>query len=247
MKLRILLLLCVATAIPCVKVFADASGTSVVPLKDRLHTLLSDLHPIGCNLESLAIDAGCGSNQLVTAAKEVFAETADTRIRRRSLTIVSKYGTTNEIGFLVASANDSRCWKTSANGIINLLGPTSNAVSDLSILMSMPCLSNDVATLAKDKGTVVEQLMAKSRRASLPPADVAAVWRFSYAFASNYVGQTESIDRALVGFDATYEHSLRRLNMLRHQLANLNCEYLRGYVTNAINELVAYPETNLPE
>ena len=54
-------------------------------------------------------------------------------------------------------------------------------------------------------------------------------------------------DAFLQKFDPTYKNSMRRLNVLRAVRSLELNEYQINYVTNAINELVAYPEANLPE
>ena len=55
------------------------------------------------------------------------------------------------------------------------------------------------------------------------------------------------IDTALIDADNTYRHSKRRLADLRAAYPRCFNEYQTNYVTNAINELVAYPEANLPD
>ena len=53
-----------------------------------------------------------------------------------------------------------------------------------------------------------------------------------------------------IGFsnaDPAYEHSKRRLSVLRAVLPLCNNDFLLSYTTNAINELVAYPESALPD
>ena len=55
------------------------------------------------------------------------------------------------------------------------------------------------------------------------------------------------IDESICRFDTGYVTSRRRLSALRAVYALGLNEYQIGYVTNAINELVAYPESELPE
>ena len=56
-----------------------------------------------------------------------------------------------------------------------------------------------------------------------------------------------ALDEAIIFYDQTYRMSRRRLAVLR-SVRDLGMNpYQHNYVTNAINELVAYPEANLPE
>ena len=56
-----------------------------------------------------------------------------------------------------------------------------------------------------------------------------------------------SLDVAIQSVDSTYRYSKRRLAIMRAAEARCVNTGLYAYVTNAINELVAYPEANLPD
>ena len=55
------------------------------------------------------------------------------------------------------------------------------------------------------------------------------------------------MDQLMIDADPTYRYSRRRLSVLRAIVARASVDPDMTYVTNAINELVAYPEENLPE
>ena len=55
------------------------------------------------------------------------------------------------------------------------------------------------------------------------------------------------MDQLMIDSDPTYRYSRRRLSVLRAVVARASADPDMTYVTNAINELVAYPEENLPE
>ena len=71
------------------------------------------------------------------------------------------------------------------------------------------------------------------------------------AYALNYAATTGKytkwMDRVLQRCDPTYKNSKRRLSVLRAEYGLGLDHWEIGYVTNAINELVAYPEADLPE
>ena len=55
------------------------------------------------------------------------------------------------------------------------------------------------------------------------------------------------VDAVFIETDSTYRNSKRRLAVLRSAYGLGVSQYQIAYVTNAINELVAYPEADLPE
>ena len=66
-------------------------------------------------------------------------------------------------------------------------------------------------------------------------------------YAQNVSMMHKSLDEAICAADPTYQHSKRRLAVMRAAQNRCWNPMLTNYVTNAINELVAYPEANLPD
>ena len=66
-------------------------------------------------------------------------------------------------------------------------------------------------------------------------------------YAHNISIMHKSLDEAICAADPTYRHSKRRLAVMRSAQNRCWNPMLTNYVTNAINELVAYPEANLPD
>ena len=56
-----------------------------------------------------------------------------------------------------------------------------------------------------------------------------------------------SLDDSIQSVDPTYHASKRRLDVLRAAQNRCGNSFQLDYVTNAINELVAYPESDLPD
>lgn len=65
-------------------------------------------------------------------------------------------------------------------------------------------------------------------------------------YAQNVSTMHMTLDKALLDVDPSYRYSQRRLSV---KSARNRCwnELLKNYVINAINELVAYPESELPD
>ena len=72
-------------------------------------------------------------------------------------------------------------------------------------------------------------------------------WTTTYDFAANVNQCHKWLDDAIMRHDASYRYSRRRLAVLRSVYSRGINQYSYSYVTNAINELVAYPEANLPD
>ena len=66
-------------------------------------------------------------------------------------------------------------------------------------------------------------------------------------YAQNVSTMHMSLDKALLDVDSSYRYSKRRLSVMRAAQNRCWNELLTNYVTNAINELVAYPESELPD
>jgi hypothetical protein len=66
-------------------------------------------------------------------------------------------------------------------------------------------------------------------------------------YAQNISIMHKSLDEAICEADPTYRHSKRRLAVMRSAQNRCWNPMLTNYVTNAINELVAYPEADLPD
>ena len=68
------------------------------------------------------------------------------------------------------------------------------------------------------------------------------------AFATTHNRNYYWLDHLLMQDDASYRYSKRRLQVLRSaDILHCPYPYQVNFVTNAINELVAYPEANLSD
>ena len=67
------------------------------------------------------------------------------------------------------------------------------------------------------------------------------------AFARDINTMNVGVDETLRTVDPTCRFSRRRLSVMRSARERLVNEVQSNYVANAINELVAYPEADLPD
>lgn len=184
----------------------------------------------------------CGgdTNRFARLLCEV-ARTNDAWIAADMIGSLGVYGTAAELPFLYSMATNAQHGATAVRAILRLEGVTSNSV----------CCANrylaDSQSGDRDCYYVCETLLVQAKNAPLPSdvrSNALLVARQFMAARNLY---HDWLDRSMKSVDATYSLSKRRLAVLRSAAARTHDPQYLLYVTNAINELVAYPEAELPE
>ena len=169
------------------------------------------------------------------------AQTNDTRIANQMIQLLGTYGSPTDLPFLrVASTNDV-AGMSAINSVLLLSGITATSISDLDKFLK------EGRTDCMQKIYVCESFFNWSNRPSVSQEmrDRLREVLMSYGMSNSNV--SVQFDRLMCGIDSTYRNSRRRLRILRSVSRIHMLPYQISYVTNAINELVAYPEANLPE
>lgn len=180
------------------------------------------------------------TNRYVRIAKET-ALTNEV-FKPKAVRIVTQYGSAADVPFLYACTNYARCADDSLKGILQLEGLTESSIAAVSAYLA--CTNTAYAYHNDD---VALSLFRCSVESSAPAELKMLASSNVFAHASKSVN-VDMLDTLLKGIDSTYEHSKRRLAVLRAVLPLCEgCDFLVNYTTNAINELVAYPEANLPD
>lgn len=181
----------------------------------------------------------CGddSNRFARLLFEL-AQTNDTRLADRMIEFLGFHGTSAQLPFLYSMATNEQHGATAVKSILRLEGVTSNSVSiSARYLFSTNCGQR---TRYEVCNCLISQL-AKSRGDQLDAEGVAL------RFMSDCNIYHDWLDAAMMRANPAYSQSKRRLRVLRAiSLRETDANDLL-YVTNAINELVAYPEADLPE
>ncbi len=128
--------------------------------------------------------------------------------------------------------------------IMKIDGVTSNSVAAASNYFAV---ANLPLRMTQQRDDVCMRLVDAAWGDGVPPAVRAFALETAYNFASNINQCHEWLDDAIIRHDASYRYSRRRLAVLRSVYSRGINQYSYSYVTNAINELVAYPEANLPD
>ena len=166
------------------------------------------------------------------------AQAADARIADRMIYRLGWCGTSAQLPFLYSMATNEQHGATAVKSILRLEGVTSNSLAAASRYLFSTNYRHRTRYEICD--SLVSQL-AKTQ------ANRSYAERVVLRFLSDYNIYHDWLDAAMKRADPTYSQSKRRLRVLRAiSLRETDARDL-SYVTNAINELVAYPEADLPD
>lgn len=184
----------------------------------------------------------CGSdtNRFVEEVKVVIGD-VDASRKSRLLREVGVYGSVADMGFLATCATNETCGASAIRAMIDISGLTSNVINT-----AMSVCSNRIVD-CDEKVQICAAVWKKACALEANPAiaDYARSRIMEYAATA---GENVSwLDFHLCSIDQVYRYSNRRLAVLR-AVNELPIDVdQRNFVTNAINELVAYPERALTD
>ena len=168
------------------------------------------------------------------------AQTNNVRIADRMIRRLGIDGTAAQLPFLYSMATNEQHGASAVKSILRLEGVTSN-----SLAVADRCLSN--RTIKEPERLDVCRTIVDLAFADATPSNNqirALSYLYGHARTCDYPAD---LDRSLVRHDQSYRQSRRRLSIMRDVYVYGVDRWDIAYVTNAINELVAYPEANLPE
>ena len=199
-------------------------------------------NPISTGLRSI-LDICCSgdTNRYVRIAKET--ATSDTNFICMAMNIVAKHGTSDDLPFLYQYTNNVEYSWRSLLCILDLEGVTSNSV------LAVKAFLDATDPEWKSEREMLALTLLNYASKSSTSGGVKALARDVVIDYSLRLFGVNDVDEALIRLDPGYKFSKRRLHVLRTDLARGLEPYpqLYNYVTNAISELVAYPEANLPD
>ena len=169
------------------------------------------------------------------------AQTNDVRIADRMIRCLGRHGTTAQLPFLYSMATNEQHGATAVKSILRLEGVTSNSVAVAGAYLSMTNVDFEY------RADACKALL----RAAVPSCVTTGICQMARECALRYARSANryvmDVDAVFIETDSTYRNSKRRLAVLRSAYGLGVSQYQISYVTNAINELVAYPEADLPE
>ena len=187
---------------------------------------------------------GVDTNRLARILVEV-AQTNNAWYSEMAMRELVKYGSAEQLPFHYSCATNPAIGDLAVKTVLRIEGITSNSVSSAQRYFA---LTNVPDSVDRSRTSICADLITLS---GLDGVD--ASWRSnSMEDAAHFIAAPDCnaywLDRLLLERDASYQHSKRRLANLRNSVAYATqWDFIYNYVTNAINELVAYPEANLPD
>ena len=168
------------------------------------------------------------------------AQTNNVRIADRMIRCLGWYGTPAQLPFLYSMATNVQHGASAVKSILRMEGVTSNSIAAVdSCLLTKAIKEPERLEVCR---TLIELAYRETTPSNLQGRALSYV--YGHARACDYPA---GLDQTLVRLDSSYRQSRRRLSIMREVYAHGVDQWDIAYVTNAINELVAYPEANLPE
>ena len=190
------------------------------------------------------VDVNGDTNRLARVLAEL-AQTNDAWYAEMAMWQLEKYGTSEQLPFLYSCATNPAVGDRALKSIFAIEGVTSNSVAATRGYLAIT--NAFTQQMDYNRSDVCEWLLKEvstsPNLAYLKPACLTA----AVDYAQNVSIMHKSLDEAICVADPTYQHSKRRLAVMRSAQNRCWNQMLTNYVTNAINELVAYPEANLPD
>lgn len=203
------------------------------------------------------------TNRLARLLAEI-AQTNNVQIAQRSMELLGEYGTPAQLPFLYSCATNPAVGDKAVKAVLRIEGVTSNS---LALVQSYVSLTNGFPLMKRDNrsdvcGNVLKRVFADNTLSDYRTF----VMDIACGFAGDVNVMPKGMDKTLVEVEPGFRFTKRRLAILRSAQVRLN-ERFQGMDTNgvhfaaeshiydvqtnflasAINELVAYPEANLPD
>ena len=169
------------------------------------------------------------------------AQTNDTRMAGRMINLLGTYGTPAQLPFLYTMATSEQHGATAVKSILRLEGVTSNSVGVAGTYLSMTNVDFEY------RADACKALLRAAAQSCVTTGMCQTARNCALRYARSANRYVMDVDAVFIETDSTYRNSKRRLAALRSAYELGVSQYQIAYVTNAINELVAYPEADLPE
>lgn len=189
------------------------------------------------------------SNRLCNIAQRVYAEYPDYFSRTIALSLIGEYGDARQVIFLESCVTNVALGPAAISALNRIEGFTSNSVLRTARYHSVTNQGSLQASnrLYSNHRFALDRLAFAATRPAVGTGLKNYTRDYVFSYASNNCSQIYTTDHALMSLDPSYANSKRRLALLRFARSDLSGPFATAYVTNAINELIAYPEANLPE
>lgn len=187
--------------------------------------------------------AGGDTNRYARILRELASE--NTNQAERVIRKLGFFKTSQSLPFLYSYATNATYGAEALKSIFAIEGVTSNSVAAMQSYLSLTnVLPNN---LSHDRSELCKSLLHEVFESQELVPFRAGCLSMMIDFAQNRNTGHISLDGSIQSVDPSYHFSKRRLAVLRSAQNRCINDYQFTYVTNAINELVVYPEASLPD
>ena len=186
--------------------------------------------------------AGGNTNRVVSLMKQLIVEGGeDVQTDKFYISEIGKYGTSSDLPFLYQKVTTVDYCASATEAILRIEGLTTNSLTR--IMSSLPDSPRGNKKSAYAWCRILD-VVTKS-----PSGEPIRTFALSNAvqFVSRQTESADWLDRGLIRIEPPYRMSKRRLAALRSVQSLGVGEWQTNYIAQAIRELEAYPEANLPE
>ena len=169
------------------------------------------------------------------------AHTNDSWIAEGMIRDLGTYGTSAQLPFLYSQVSNTQYGVDAVRSILEIEGITSNSVAMVDGYLSNTNNTN------RNRYYVCSDFVVKAFAPDVLADLRMSASRVYFRFMKDDNIFNDWLDGTMKSVDPTYVHSKRRLAVMRAARVRTTDPEDLNYITNAINELVAYPESELPE
>ena len=190
------------------------------------------------------LEMGGDTNRLARLLAEL-AHTNDIWNAKMALWELEKYGTAEQLPFLYSCATNPAVGDRAVKAALRIEGVTSSSIEAAQRYFA---LTNTDESVDRSRTSICADLIKLSCREGVDDICRSNAMEVAQNFASSTDCNFFWLDKLRLADDPSYRYSKRRLTFMRGAASHAaQWEFMANYVTNAINELVAYPEANLPD
>ena len=213
---------------------------------DYMFTVYSDASAVKKALETG--DNECNGNMVVRAAKEVCRQYTEQskKIPIHIFYLIGKFGTTNDLSFADNYLTNAFTG-LGAVSIYESINGYNQATIDATRKFLAVSNTVDEWRLGTDKANAVSSMLYRMQLFKPEGVDKNLFFSFGLECVSNKITTVYSFDGVIDYFDPTFRYSKRRLGFLRYLQTIPHSYSISNYISKAISELVAYPESKLNE
>lgn len=186
--------------------------------------------------------AGGNTNRVVSLMKQLIVEGGeDVQTDKFYISEIGKYGTSSDLPFLYQKVTTADYCASATEAILRIEGLTTNSLTQ--IMSSLPDSPRGNKKSAYAWCRILDVVT------KCPSGEPIRTFALSNAvqFVSRQTESADWLDRGLIRIEPPYRMSKRRLAALRSVQSLGVGEWQTNYIAQAIRELEAYPEANLPE